>query len=219
MQDWLDDAHSPTQIFFVSGMGGVGKSTLMLKWLDMAEEQKLLCLWLDARTCAPTPAGFIDAIGSCLLYQSNLTYGTKLSMPDIVNYLSTQRTVLCIDNYDHIQPVDAWLRDIFLPELSATDLLLVFASRQDLSLDWKNDLAWRSRVTQIPVATMSRIEARQYYINRGIRDSDKVDLLIRQTKGLPLATSTICRNCPSRSISLRRSRFIRRTLHPNSSVS
>ncbi|KIL36966.1 hypothetical protein SD71_04495 [Cohnella kolymensis] len=179
MLNWLTQKAAPTEVLFISGMGGIGKSALMLQFINMAQDENVLCIWLDGRVCTETPAGFLESL------QASLPNSV-----DIVSAMSRQRTLLCIDNYDYLHRIEGWLREVFLPLLSATGLLVVLASRQDLAMDWKNDLAWRGRVRQMRLAPISRREALEFYTNRGLAKNGKLEQLISETKGLPL----IC--CP-----------------------
>jgi hypothetical protein len=187
MQNWLVEHDAPSEVLFISGMGGIGKSALMLQFLNMAQEENILCIWLDGRVCTATPAGFLESLHSFLIQNSRCESDSKTSMSDIATAMSKQRTLLCIDNYEHLHPIEGWLREVFLPHLSATGLLVVFAARQDLAIDWQNDLAWRKRVRQMRLAPISRLESLDFYTIRGLDNNAEIEQLISDTKGLPLA--------------------------------
>jgi hypothetical protein len=95
MLNWLTQKAAPTEVLFISGMGGIGKSALMLQFLNMAQDENVLCIWLDGRVCTETPAGFLESLHASLP-----------NIPDIVSDMSRQRTLLCIDNYDYLHKIE-----------------------------------------------------------------------------------------------------------------
>lgn len=183
MQQWLEQQEAPSEVVFLSGMGGIGKSSLLLKFFNMAQNDKLLCIWLDGRTCTETPTAFLESLHSYL----NLVSAAKSSLTEVAGSLSRQRTFLCIDNYDRLQQIGGWLREVFLPELSATGLLVVLAGRQNLATEWQNDLAWKNRVTLMRLAPLSRVEAKTFYSNMGLDPNSPLDPQSPGSHGLPLA--------------------------------
>lgn len=187
VQNWLSRQHAPTEVLFLTGMGGIGKSALMLRYLNMGQESGALCIWLDARICTETPSGFLEALQSTLFLHSVTGSALRASLPKLAASLSRQKTLLCIDNYEQLHPIGGWLRDVFLPEMSAAGLLVVLASRQDFSAEWLNDLAWGNRVRQLRLAPLSRHEAQHYYKNLGLNNPDEIERLVRDSKGLPLS--------------------------------
>ncbi|CAG7655879.1 AAA family ATPase [Paenibacillus allorhizosphaerae] len=187
VDEWLSAAHAATEVVFVSGMGGIGKSALLLKFLDMAQRAKALCLWLDSRICNDSPAGFLEAIHSLIKQTAGTAAPFQAPMTDILETVAGHRTVLCIDNYDSLHLIEGWLREMFLPELPAREVLVVLAGRQQLSSEWQNDLAWRGRLRMMPLEPLSYADVRTYYGNLGLDDSDAIETLIQDTHGHPLA--------------------------------
>ncbi|MDB5084636.1 MAG: Bacterio-opsin activator domain protein, partial [Bacilli bacterium] len=187
MQNWLEQQRAPTEVVFISGMGGIGKTALLLQFLNMAQDENMLCIWLDGRVCTETPAGFLEYLHSFLFRKSSFTASSKPSMLEIVTAMTRKRTLLCIDNYEHLQRIEGWLREVFLPELSATGLIVVLASRQDVAINWQNDLAWGTRVRQMNLSPISQLEAQDFYLNIGLANRPEIERLVYETKGLPLA--------------------------------
>jgi hypothetical protein len=188
MQKWLGTQTAPTEILYVSGMGGIGKSALLLQFLNLAQaDGDILCVWLDGRTCSGPPGNFLDALHAYLFPGSRLNAEKQSPLLTVTQLIAKQRTVICIDNYESLQLIEGWLREVFLPELPATNLLLVLAARSQLSLDWENDWAWRGRLRHLRLTPVSRAEARMFYNRLGLGDNPAVGTLIRDTHGHPLA--------------------------------
>lgn len=186
--EWIQDKDAPTEVLFISGIGGVGKSSLMMRVLDIAAQAHQPAIWIDGRLCSKTLTGFMDVLSDNVrklgdLSLSRSTSSSKQRIQDIFR----NKALLCIDNYDSIQMIDSWLRDVFLPELPTTGVLVLLLSRQNLSESWRNDLAWRSRVKHIELLPFTRQETKEYLVRNGITESVDMKRLISDTNGLPLA--------------------------------
>ncbi len=164
IQNWLTQQDAPTEVVFISGIGGIGKSALVLKFfLNMAQDENMLSIWLDGRAVVATPAGFLESLQTSLVQNSRLLSASKTSLSDIVISISQQRTLICIDNYEHLHQIEGWLRQVFLPKLSAEGVLIILADRQEMTIEWQNDLAWRKHVKQMCLAPIARPEAKEFY--------------------------------------------------------
>lgn len=187
IHNWLTVQDAPTEVLFISGMGGVGKSALMLQFLNMAQLEGISSIWLDGQVCTDTPAGFLESLNAFLIHHPVVKASRNLSIQDILAEMARRKLLLCIDNYEYIHKIEAWLREVFLPGLSASGLLVVLASRQDLAFNWKNDLAWQNRIKHIRLAPLTREEARHYFTLRGFAKESEMERLISNSQGLPLA--------------------------------
>jgi hypothetical protein len=187
VRSWLTEPNAPTQVLFLSGMGGIGKSALMLQFLTMAQDQNMGSIWIDGRICPETPNGFLESLEAFRSQRSSGHVVSARSIQETVIPITQRKTLMCVDNYESIQKLEGWLRSAFLPQFSDTGLLLVLASRQNLAIEWKRDLSWNRRVKQIELAPLSRSEAIDFCSKRGLVDDIAVGRLITDTQGLPLA--------------------------------
>ncbi|QHT59366.1 ATP-binding protein [Paenibacillus lycopersici] len=187
MHEWLTLKDPPTEIYFLSGMGGIGKSALMLQFLNMAQQEKVRSIWLDGRVCTDTPGGFLESLHAFLIHHPLVQASPNESISAIMAEMTRQKMLLCIDNYEYMHPIEGWFREVFLPELSANGLLVVLASRQDLSFNWMKDMAWQNRIRHIRLEPLARREAERYFTLRGLRQGSVVERLLGDSQGLPLA--------------------------------
>lgn len=97
------------QVLWLHGMAGVGKSTLLRRFVAEAKEEGRTVRVIDMRSTAPTPEGFLGALEA-----QGAPAGTEL---------------LVIDSGELLGPLEAWLRDVFLPGLPADRPVLVGARR------------------------------------------------------------------------------------------
>ncbi|MFE9275914.1 hypothetical protein ACQKI4_11175 [Paenibacillus glucanolyticus] len=187
MKNWLVQQDAPAEVLFISGMGGIGKSALMLQFLNMAQREGVNSIWLDGRVCMDTPAGFLESLKAFLVHHPLVTASHHKSIQDIIAEMARGKLLLCIDNYEYIHKIEGWFREAFLPGLSASGLLVVLASRQDLSFYWQMDLAWQNRIRHIKLGPLTGGEARNYFSQRGLAIESEVEQLIGDSQGLPLA--------------------------------
>ncbi|BAS26910.1 ATP-binding protein [Limnochorda pilosa] len=186
LDQWLATAEAPTRVFYVTGMGGIGKSTLLLQMLERARHRGVTGVWIDGRACTPTPVGFLAYLGAILGLGGRPTVDQVLA-----SVLPTQpggRFVWCVDNYEALQPLYGWLWESFLTGLPAVGQLLVVASRQALTDPWRTDPGWRPRVRHMPLDSWTPAEAAEYLQRVGI-PARQIGALVRGTGGQPLAVA------------------------------
>lgn len=96
-------------VLHIYGPGGMGKTTLLREFARLAAEAGHTPVTLDDRHLDASPAGFMAALQMALnLPPDRSALDTVVSMPQLVVF---------IDTYELIAPLDAWLRDAFLPQL------------------------------------------------------------------------------------------------------
>jgi hypothetical protein len=105
----LADRSSPFSVFFVHGLGGVGKSALLDQCASDADAAGVRAIRLDGRTVEPSPRTFLHAIGDALGLDDADSPLDRLSAEPAI--------VLTIDSFDAIAPLEPWLRQTFLPQL------------------------------------------------------------------------------------------------------
>ncbi len=172
----------PFYVIHVHGPGGVGKTTLLRQFMFGAREAQVPVIYLDGRNIDPAPELFLGALHQALAL-------TPQEQP--LSYLAEQpgRLVLLIDTYETLMPLDGWLRDIFLPQLSG-NILTVLAGRHPPTLPWRTDPGWEGLVQIIPLRNLSPEETEAYLLKRFIPATQHQDVLAF-THGYPLALSLV----------------------------
>lgn len=177
----LDSRELPFALFYGYGPGGVGKSTLLREFAAMAEERGYLSFSIDCRFLAPTPEVFEQA----------LCFATGQASPEAAReLLGKVRTVLLLDTFEVLEPLEGWFRDTFLPSLPDT-VLTAAMGRKRPSSAWKSDGAWLELARFVGLRNLSDEDSRRYLESQMV-PGEQLDGLVEFTHGHPLALTLVC---------------------------
>lgn len=177
----LTDPDLPLAVLLLYGPGGIGKTTLLGEFAQIAAENNAHVVHLDGRNLEPSPPGFLLALGQELGSQD----GT--SSLEALNALS--QVVLIIDTFEVLNPIEGWLRDTFLPHVS-DHVLVVLAGRNPPAVEWRTNPGWSDLVRVISVRNFLPEECQTYLDARNI-SGDQRESVLRFTHGHPLALSLV----------------------------
>lgn len=171
----------PFAVLFIYGPGGVGKTTLLREYSYIAAEAGACTVLLDARNLDPSPQGFLLALRFAL--------GLAEHDSPVDVFARQQRSVLLIDTYETVAPLDPWLREVFLPQLPESTLVVI-AGRVPPGAAWCADLEWRELVQVLPLRNLRPDESQAYLATRGVPPAQH-DAVLAFTHGHPLALSLV----------------------------
>ncbi len=178
----LAAAEAPFHVLYIFGPGGVGKTALLVEFAHMAAQAHVPAIYIDGRNVEPSPECFIDALQSAL----------NLAPPaSPVQALASRPgpTVILIDTYETLMPLDGWLRAVFLPELPQS-VLVVLAGSEPPSSGWRTDSGWQALIRFAPLRNLAPEESQAYMTGQGI-PADQQPTILDFTHGHPLALSLI----------------------------
>ena len=66
LERWFNHPEAPLTIFSITGMGGIGKSSLLSEMLSVSRNRGATAIWMDGRSCGGTPSVFMDYLSSTL---------------------------------------------------------------------------------------------------------------------------------------------------------
>ncbi len=159
-------AGDQVKLLYVWGAGGIGKSTLLRAMGRRATEAGYQVLPLDGRDLQPFPNVLDDALAPAM---------------------ADDRTLVVIDSYEMISSLDGWLREVVVPELRDSTLV-VFGSRQRPSPSWFEG-GWDAVFESMALEGLSTGDLRALAHANGVPASE-VEPLVRQAHGSPLAVTT-----------------------------
>jgi len=172
----------PFFILHIFGPGGVGKTTLLQEFALLSEQYEARPVYLDARNIDLSPDVFVKTL------KVSLGYNNGGSIHDVLD-AAPQRTVILIDTYESLTPLDSWLRTTFLPQLPDT-VLTVLAGRNPPDSAWQGDAGWQDLVRVIFLRNLSQDESRAFLSKRGF-PADQQQPALEFTHGHPLALSLV----------------------------
>lgn len=186
LEQWLADPGAETQLFSISGIGGIGKTTLLIEMADKSRHSSALTLWLDGQGELSTSGAFLSSIEEALINEYGRVRSPEVPLLSyILSELSRQRTVLVIDNCENIERIEGWLLSSFLSKLKSASVLLIVASRSGLPVKWFTNPFWGTRIQSFPLKLFTRDEVLEYLRGSGLEAEVQLDIAQR-TEGHPL---------------------------------
>lgn len=145
------------RVLFVHGQGGIGKTTLLAELGARARAAGRSVVQVDGREVDPSPEGLKAAVLAVVSRQPDAgPVGPVLA-----------GAILLIDGCEQLSSIDGWLRDKFVPSLSA-DTVVVFAGRDPPTPPWRTDAGWRHLVAVHPLGHFNQDESGQLLAHAGV---------------------------------------------------
>ncbi|MFX3632639.1 MAG: LuxR C-terminal-related transcriptional regulator [Candidatus Pristimantibacillus sp.] len=185
-QAWLEHQDAPLTIITVTGISGVGKSTLLSEFIQLATDHSIMSLWLDGRGCAPTPAAFIEYI-SATISLDTMQDPPSYSLEPFIEASPHRRVALCIDNYEDLRLLERWITEAFLPKLPLQGIIIVLASRPAFSMNWYSNPLMKAAIHPIYLSNFTLEETASYWNAVEASSHDSIGSIYRITEGHPLA--------------------------------
>ncbi|MBE9916841.1 ATP-binding protein [Paenibacillus donghaensis] len=186
LSKWLQDKTARSQIFSITGMGGIGKSSLMSQLSRLGKNAGCVCLWLDGRSFTPTPASFLESLSAAASLEQ-LEQAETGSLRILTKAGPLKRVMLFIDNFEELSLLEGWLLDAFLPKLSSAGVAVLLATRPRLPITWITHPVWGLRMTEFRLAHFTNQEMVDYIQSFGTFPDETVGRLVRLSDGHPLA--------------------------------
>jgi replication-associated recombination protein RarA len=150
-QKAIASSQLPFNVLHVFGPGGVGKTNLMQQFSRIADSMKIQTIYVESRNLESTATSLINHLQSSMGLQEQ-------DSPLEVLSASQERTVILIDTYEAIAPLDDWLREEFLPQLS-DNTLIVLAGRYPPSSAWRSDPGWQALIHTLSLRNLTPEES------------------------------------------------------------
>ncbi len=167
----LSAALPPFAVLWFHGPGGVGKSALLAALRDRALASGRRVVSVDGSSIERGASGFLDALG--------------LERPRD----SDDPGVLLIDGCEHLERLQPWLREQFLPTLPQ-HWFAVCAGRRPPDERWCHDAQWSTLLQVRPLAGLDDGDSRALLAARGVAP-DRLPQALAWGRGHPLALSLL----------------------------
>ena len=168
------------QLLYLHGPPGIGKTTLLEVYAEIAAETSANVVRVDGRDLAPSPHAVLEALGVPEVHDED----RAIAWPPLGG-----RLVIMFDTYELLAPLDEWVRTWLLPRLPAT-ALTVLAGRAAPDAAWRADPAWRELLRVVSLRNLSPEDSRQYLHACGV-DPTRFDRMVELAHGHPLGLSLL----------------------------
>ncbi|MEJ3657933.1 ATP-binding protein [Actinomycetes bacterium KLBMP 9759] len=142
-----DAEPSPFRVLFLHGPGGVGKTTLIDLFADVAESEGACVVRIDGRLITPTRAAVLEELGDRLAHD--------------------RPPLLLVDTFELLEPLEEWVREKLVPGLPG-DALVVIAGRRPPGSRWLADPAWRDLLRVVCLRNLTPDDTQAYLAVEGI---------------------------------------------------
>jgi hypothetical protein len=163
LRDALAAATPPFAVLHLHGPGGVGKTALLQRFAREARAAGRDTILVDGHAVEASADAFGAAVGP--------TVG--------------DRALLLIDTYEALTPLDAWLRERFLPALPAGALVVIAGRRPPLAA-WREDPGWHELLRVVALRNLEPEASRALLAGRGV-PAALHERILQFTGGHPLA--------------------------------
>jgi hypothetical protein len=165
------------RVLHVYGPGGIGKTSLLRTYADVAAELGVKVVHLDGRDLEATPRAVLGALGVGSIEEVGESFAGDSAV------------VLLVDTFEQFAPLDNWFRTELLPHLP-TGVLTVLAGRGLPGPAWRTDPGWCDLLRVVQLRNLEPDECRQYLRRRGVADRLH-DRAIQVSHGHPLGLSLL----------------------------
>lgn len=167
-------------LYFVHGPGGVGKSSLLERLRLMADPGvRLICV--DGAELIATPRGVLDGVAAALGEREHPAAPTAPAEL----WAERGRSVLLIDTFEALEPVQGWMRDRWLPSLPA-GVSVVLAGRRAPDSRWSAHPLWAGAMRTVALGMLEPTACARLAQAHGAPVA-LCERLARRARGLPLA--------------------------------
>jgi hypothetical protein len=175
----LDATELPFSVLHVHGPGGIGKTSLLDVFAELAAEAGGCVVRLDGRDLRPSPQAVLNALGGVL----------DVSDGDEPILGPSDQMVVLLDSYEQLAPLDDWVRTALIPRLPSSTLTVI-AGRAPPRAGWRADPAWRDLLRVVSLRNLTDVESRTYLRECRV-DTALHDRLVAITYGHPLGLSLL----------------------------
>lgn len=188
---WLHQAEKRTEIFHLSGIGGIGKTTLALSFVEQAKRENALSVWIDGSATPATPFAIFSEMEAILQHQYGRVRELQTPLSTfLLQEFSRRATLLIFDRFEKMSGIEEWLLYHFFENLPLQGVLLVITSRRKVPTKWTAHPRWASRIQAFELDCWTRDESLQFLDSFPLSDTAKLRIA-QKAEGYPLLLSLL----------------------------
>lgn len=167
-------------VFFVHGIAGVGKSSLLEVFSEEARAQGTAVVKLDCRSTEPTERGFLQELGAATGIEADTANKAAQRLGRLGH-----KVVLALDTYELFRVMDTWLRQVFIPALP-DNVRVILCGREAPVSAWLTSPEWEGLFRNIVVGPLRDEDAVKLLSYAGVK-GEAARRMNRVAHGHPLA--------------------------------
>jgi hypothetical protein len=166
-------------VAFVHGLGGIGKTTLVGAYAELARRRGVTVAAVDCGLVEPTERGLLAELATVA--------GGEATLSGVLDRIgSFDAAVVVLDAYERFRLLDTWIRRTLVPALPVS-ARVVIASREPPAPGWDASPATGAPVRSIELGPLSEEAAVAVLREGGAMDDPEARRLNRFVHGHPLA--------------------------------
>lgn len=177
-------ADNGPRVIHISGITGIGKTTLLEMFSERMKPESTYLLKLDCRSIEPTEKGFTQALGESVNAQ-------QLTLKKLLIKLGglAPKVILALDSYEVFRLLDTWLRQEFIPSLP-DNVRVCLLSREPAQPIWLISRDWQENFHAIQMPPLADEDTHTLLTRMGVTTS-AAKRIGRSAHGHPLAMRLI----------------------------
>ncbi|MCQ2009533.1 ATP-binding protein [Sporolactobacillus sp. STSJ-5] len=188
---WLCDSEAPFRLFYISGIGGIGKSSLLMEMARMAMDDHARVIALDGSACLKTPTGFIDYLAASFKL-AFMDMGENTNTIEALRHAAPQhRILITVDHFEQLKLVERLFINDFLPHLPGVGVTAILASRLPLSEEWRIHPDLDRKIVELALQPFTYQETVTYTKGYGAMKPELIHKINQISGGLPLALALL----------------------------
>ncbi|WP_128100601.1 hypothetical protein [Paenibacillus sp. DCT19] len=186
LNHWFADSVAPLTIFSITGMGGIGKSSLLSEMMAVSRNQGATAIWMDGRFCGSTPSVFLDYLSSAVGLEMMESGENHPPLTHLRAASARNRYVIAVDNYEELVLLESWFLEVFVNKIPANGVLIILASRPEPASAWRIHPRLQQYLVQMPLQHFTDEEVTNYIAGVGTLNRHMAGKIARMTDGHPL---------------------------------
>ncbi len=177
-------ASNGPRVIHISGITGIGKTTLLEMFSERVKPESAFLLKLDCRSIEPTEKGLTQAL-------EQRVNARQLALKNLLIKLGelAPQVILALDSYEVFRLLDTWLRQEFIPSLP-DNVRVYLLSREPPQPIWLISQDWQESFHAIQVTPITDEDSYTLLTRMGVTSS-AAKRVGRSVHGHPLALRLI----------------------------
>jgi hypothetical protein len=167
-------------VIHVHGIGGIGKSSLLLAFAREAQGKRVRVIQMDCRNIEPSEKGFLSALAQAMGSHMSSVAEAAAALEAL-----SGTVVVALDSYEVFRMMDTWVRMEFVPSLTDKTRILLLGREGPVSR-WLVAPEWQGVFHSMILGPIDEEASVRILKKSGVSD-DEIPRIVSFAHGHPLA--------------------------------